>query len=161
LNDRSYGVIDNAAWALALTKDARAYDALVKLTTTSSWKGRIQAAGLSGLGGLGEKRSFDIGFKAATDKTLPANARAAALVIVGATGKGDPRAFPLIFEQFKKAFDTTNVPALISSINAIIKIADPRGQEAFDMLKMKFKNQPGPMQAINQFEAQFKAAIKP
>lgn len=160
-NDRSYAVIDDAATALALTKDVRAYEALTKLTTTPSWKGRIQAAGYQGLAVLGDKRSFDVGFKAATDKTLPANARAAALVIVAATGKGDPRAFPLIFEQFKKAFDATNVQGIISSMNAFIKIADPRGQEAFDMLKVKFKDQPGAIQAITQFESQFKAALKP
>ena len=161
LNDRSYNVIDNASGALALTKDARAYDALVKLTNTPSWHGRIQGAGLEALSDLGDKRAFDLGYKTATDKTLPQHVRSLALAIVGATGKGDPRAYPLIFQQFKNAYDANNVQDLINSIQAIIKIADPRGQEAFDMLKVKFKDQPGPMQAITAYEAQFKAAIKP
>ena len=161
LNDRSYEVVDQSALAIARIKDARAFDALAKLTTTPSWKGRIQSAGLTGLGELGDKRAFDIGFKAATDKTLAANARAAALVIVGATGKGDPRAYPLIFEKFKSSFDTQNIPGIISGIQAIVKLADPRGQEAFDLLKVKFKDNPGAMNFVNGQEAEFKAALKP
>ena len=159
LTDQSYGVIDDAAAALAETKDARAFDALMKLTATPSWKGRIQDAGLNGLATLGDKRSFDVGFKMATDKSLPLNVRTSALAVVGAAGKGDPRAYPLIFDQFKKALASNNQRNIINSIQAIINIADPRGQEAFDMLKVKFKDQPGAMAAIAQFEAQFKAAI--
>jgi HEAT repeat protein len=161
LNDQSYGVIDDAAIALARTKDARAYDALMKLTTTPSWKGRIQNAGLNGLAELGDKRAFDAAYKTATDKNLSMNVRTTALAVIGATGKGDARAYPLIFEQFKKAVEATNVQGIINSMNAFIKIADPRGQEAFDILKTKFKDQPGAMQAITQFESQFKAALKP
>ncbi len=160
LTDRSYGVIDESAVALARTKDVRSYDALIKLAATPSWHGRIQSAGLAGLGELGDKRAFEIGYKAATDKSLSTNIRATALGIVGESGKGDPRAYPLIFEKFKQAFEANNIRGLISSVDAIIKIADPRGQEAFDMLKVKFKDQPGPLAAIAQFEAQFQAAIK-
>lgn len=161
LNDRSYEVVDQSALALGRVKDPRAFDALAKLTTTASWKGRIQSAGLNGLGELGDKRSFEIGLKAATDKTLPANARAAALVIVGATGKGDPRAYPLIYEKFKTSFDSSNIQGIISGIQAIVKLADPRGQEAFDLLKVKFKDNQGAMNFINGQEAEFKSAIKP
>ena len=96
-----------------------------------------------------------------TDKSLPTNIRAAASGVVGATGKGDPRAYPLIFDQFKKALDSGNEGNLISTVQAIVKIADPRGQEVFDMLKAKYKDQPGAMAAIIQFETQFKAALKP
>ena len=161
LNDRSYGVIGTSAIALAKTGDPRAYDSLVKLTTTPSWKGRIQSAGLTALGELGDKRSFDIGYKTATDKTLPPAARAAALVIVGATGKGDPRAYPLIFEKFKAAFDASDQRGIVSGVQAIVKLADPRGQQAFDMLNVKFKDNPGAMQFVKAQEVLFKAAIKP
>ncbi|MEP6789538.1 MAG: HEAT repeat domain-containing protein, partial [Acidobacteriota bacterium] len=160
LNDRSYGVIDAASEALGRTKDARAYDALVKLTQTPSWKGRIQIAGLHGLGELGDKRAFDVGLKAATDKTLPAGARAAALAIVGTTGKGDPRAFPIIFDVFKQALASDNEGSIVRSIGGIIELGDPRGQEAFDMLKAKYKDDADIMRQIAQFEAAFKAAIK-
>jgi aminopeptidase N len=160
LNDRSYSVVDDASAALGGTKDARAFDALVKLTNTPSWKGRIPSAGLTGLSELGDKKAFDVGYKIATDKQQPFNVRLAALTVVGATGKGDPRAYPLIFEKFKAAFNANNIQGIISGIQAIIKIADPRGQEALDMLKVKFKDQPGAASAIAAMDAQFKAAIK-
>ena len=160
LNDRSYGVIDQSAAALAHTKDARAFDSLVRLTNTPSWKGRIVTAGLTGLAALGDKRGFDTGYKIVNDKSLPQNIRAVAGSVIGATGKGDPRAYPLIYDQFKKAYDGNNIQSLIASIQALITIADPRGQEAFDMLKKKYKDNPGAYTAITQYEAQFQAAIK-
>ncbi|CAN5428552.1 M1 family aminopeptidase [soil metagenome] len=160
VDDRSYGVIDAAAEALARTKDARAYDALVKLANTPSWKGRIQAAGLGGLAELGDKRAFDLGYKAAVDKTLPRQVQTTGMSIVAAYGKGDPRAFDLIFGNFKKAYEAGNTGLMINIMGSIIKLADPRGQEAIDMLKTKFKDNPGAMQAIGQFEVQLKAAIK-
>lgn len=159
LSDRSYGVIDEAAAALGRTKDARAFDALVKLTNTPSWKGRIQIAGLNGLAELGDKRAFDVGYKIATDTSLSMNIRTNALAVVGATGKGDSRAYPLISEKFKKAVDATNFNGMVNGLRAIIKIADPRGQEAFDLLKAKFKGQDNIMGFINNFESQFKAAL--
>ena len=159
LNDPSYSVIDQAAHALGLSKDPRAYDALIKLTNTPSWKGRIQIAGLNGLGELGDKRSFEAGYKAATDKSLPSNVRTSALVVVGATGKGDPRAYPLIQEQFKAAEKSGSIQAMINAMFAAIKIADPRGQEIFDSLKIRFKDNPGALGFIGAQEAQFKAAI--
>lgn len=159
LNDQSYEVIDQAAVALGRIKDARALDALTKLTATKSWKGRIMIAGLNGLAELGDKRAFEIGYKIATDPTLSSNIRTNALAIVGATGKGDPRAYSLIFGQFKKAVEATNFQGIINGVNAIIRIADPRGQEAFDLLKTKFKDQPGILRFAASFEARFKAAV--
>jgi aminopeptidase N len=159
LNDQSYGVIDVAAEAVARTKDVRAFDALTKLTTTPSWKGRVAIAGLSGLAALEDKRGFDTAYKIATDKQQAFNVRTAALRVVGAVGKGDPRAYPLIFEKFKTAYAAGNVQALQNSVRAIVRIADPRGQEAFDMLKAKYKDNAGAMQQIAFFEGQFKAAI--
>ena len=160
LNDRSYEVIDQSSLALARMKDPRAFDAIAKLTTMPSWKGRIQIAGLTALGELGDKRAFDAGYKAATDKALPMNVRTAALTVVGSAGKGDPRAFPLIFEKFKAAVETNNFQPIFNGVQAIIKLADPRGQQAFDLLKEHFKGQQGPLNAINAWEAEFKAGLK-
>ena len=77
----------------------------------------------------------------------------------GDGGKGDSRAFPIIFDQFKKAVDANNIQGIINGMQAIVRVADPRGQEAFDMLKQKFKDNPGAMQFIANQETQFKAAI--
>lgn len=160
LKDQSYAVIDQASIALGRTKSPKAYDALVELTKTPSWKGRIQIAGLRALAELNDKRAFDLGYKTATDVNIPNNIRTTALAVVGATGKGDERAFPLIFERFKKALDANDFNGIANTSQAFVKIADPRGQQAFDMLKEKFKNQANIMGFINFLEAQFKAALK-
>jgi hypothetical protein len=159
LSDRSYTVIDQSAAALGRTKDPRAFDALSKLVATPSWHGRIMIAGLNGLAELGDKRAFDIAYKVATDTSLSRNLRTNALAVVGATGKGDSRAYPLIFEQFKQAFDANNIQGIINGINAIVRVADPRGQQAFDMLKEKFKGNQNALNFVAALEAQFKAAI--
>ena len=160
LSDRSYSVIDQASLALGSVKDPRAFDAMAKLTGTHSWKDRIARAGLAGLTELGDKRAFEIGYKMVTDKNLSPLVRSAAAAVVGATGKGDPRAFPLIFESFKKAYDAGNEGGLQNSLEALIHIADPRGQEAFDLLKVKYKDNANAMQAITEYETRFKAALK-
>jgi len=159
LEDRSYEVIGQSAVALGLTKDSKAFDALMKLTSTPSWKGRIQASGFAGLAALGDKRAFEAGYKAATDKTLPRQVQTTALSIVAASGKGDPRAFDPIFDKFKTAFAANNIGVVINIMQSIIKIGDPRGQQAIDMLRTKFKDNPGATQAINRFEADLKASI--
>jgi hypothetical protein len=129
-------------------KDPRAFDAIAKLTGTPSWKGRIQIAGLNGLAELGDKRAFETGYKMATGlRTFAPNIAAAATAVVGASGKGDPRAYDLIFARFKKAFDSGNVGNLTSTLQAIVKIADPRGQGLrLTMLKVKYKDNPGALQ---------------
>jgi hypothetical protein len=74
-------------------------------------------------------------------------------------GKGDPRAYPLIAEKFKAAVEARNFGAIIGGMNAMINLADPRGQESFDLVKEKFKGQQGALTFIAGFEARFKAAI--
>jgi aminopeptidase N len=160
LDDRSYGVIDQAATALGRLKAPDAYDALIKLTRTPSWKGRIQIAGLNGLAELGDTRAFETGYSTATDKAQAFNVWTAALRVVGAAGKGDARAYPLIAEKFKAAVAARNFQAIIGGMQAIISLADPRGQESFDLVKEAFKNQQGALNFIVGFETRFKAAIK-
>ncbi len=158
LNDPSYSVIDNAAAALGATKDAKAYDALVKLTNSDSWHGHLRNAGLSGLAALGDKRAFETAYKFANDPNQLPSVRSKALEVIGETGKGDQRAFPLIFEQFKKSLDANSFQNLFNSVSAIVKLGDPRGQQAFDLLKAKYKDNQQIMGYVAYFEAQFKAA---
>jgi aminopeptidase N len=159
LNDQSYNVIDNASIALALTKDARAYDQLSKLTATASWKDRVKIAGLRSLSTLGDKRALDTGLKFASDVKQSSNVRSTALGIVAASGKGDARAFPLIFESYKKALANNDYQAVFNNLGSLIRLADPRGQEAFDLAKAKFKAQAQLMGYVTMFEAQFKSAL--
>ncbi len=160
LNDRSYYVIDKAAAALAKTKDKRAYDALTKLLPMPSWKSRIRIAAINALAELGDKRSLETAFKYAQDVNQPAAVQTAALKIIGAEGKGDQRTFPLIFEAFKVALDNQDFQGLFDMTAAIVNLADPRGQQAIDMLKEKFKGNPQINGYVNFLEAQFQAALK-
>ncbi|MDQ6786838.1 MAG: HEAT repeat domain-containing protein [Acidobacteriota bacterium] len=155
LNDRSYTVIDKAALALAKTKSPKAFDALVKLADTASWKGRIKIAGLKALAELGDKRAFAVGLKSANDKTEWQTVRTSALAVVGAFGQGDARAYPLIFESFKKAADNNQFQAMFDALGAIIRIGDARGQEAFDMARAKFKNDPNFLGYVDTYEKVF------
>jgi aminopeptidase N len=159
LNDQSYGVIDAASVALAFTKDARAYDQLAKLVNTPSWKNRLTIAGLRGLSVLGDKRAFDTGLKFASDKTKTSNVRSTALGIVAASGKGDQRAFPLIFESYKKALANNEYQSIFNGLTSLIRLADPRGQEAFDLANAKFKSQPQLIGFVTMLETQFKKSI--
>jgi aminopeptidase N len=159
LNERSYGVIDAAAVSLARTGDSRAYDALVKLTANDSWRDRVRLSGLQGLAILGDKRAVDLGFKY-MDKTYPANVRATALNVLAASGKGDARIYPLLLEGFKKSLENNNFQGVFSALQGFVRLADPRGQEAFDMAKDKFKAQANILGFVNQLEAQFKKAIE-
>lgn len=159
LNDQSYTVIDSAAIALARTGDKNAYDALVKLANTDSWKDHIRVAGLQGLATLGDKRALDVGFKYA-DKSNPSNVRTNALGILAASGKGDTRIYPLLLENFKQSLETNAFQGIFGGLQNFVKLADPRGQEAFDLAKDKFKENQNLLGFINQIEAQFKKAIE-
>ncbi len=159
LNDRSYGVIDSAANALAKTGNEKAYDALVKLVNTDLWRDRIRVAGLNGLATLGDKRALELGYKYA-DKSYSPNIRTNALGIVAATGKDDAKAFPLIFGQFKTALENSDFQSIFGGFQNIIKLGDPRGQEAFDLAKEKFKTQGNILGFINQLETQFKKTME-
>jgi aminopeptidase N len=159
LNDRSYGVIDAAAVAIAQTKNEKSYDTLVKLVNTDSWRDRIRVAGLSGLVTLGDKRALELGYKYA-DKSYSSGVRTNALGIVAATGKDDAKAFPLIFGQFKTALENSDFQSIFGGFQSLIKLGDPRGQEAFDLAKEKFKTQGNILGFVNQLEEQFKKAIE-
>ncbi len=160
LKDQSYFVVDQAALALGNTKDDRAFNSLTKLLGEKSWKNKIEISALNGLAALADKRSLEIGIKYAGDKTLPSNSRTAALTVVGATGKGDSRAFPLIFDSFKTALANNSFQGINNSIQAIIKLGDPRGQEAIDLLKEKFKDNQQFLSYIIQLEQQFKKSLE-
>ncbi len=155
LNDKSYGVIESSAMALARSKDARAFDSLLKLVETNSWKDRIRLAGLLGLASLGDKRALDLGFKY-TDKSYPVAVRSNALGVLASNGKGDARVFPLLFDNFKKGLENNNFQVIFDSFQFFIRLADPRGQEAFDLAKEKFKGRENIIGFINQLETQFK-----
>src|SRR5438270_849725 len=107
LNDRSYGVIRAAAVAFGQTRSAAAYDALAKLIDQPSWRDTIRASGLSGLAALGDKRALEPGFKySASGNRTPV--RAAALTLLGNTGKDDPRTLAILTGALNEGFERRN-----------------------------------------------------
>lgn len=155
LNDQGYSVIDASAAALGSTKTPAAFDQIAKLLDQNSWRDRVRIGALNGLAASGDKRAIEIGLKYA-DKSYAPNIRTAALGVLAESGKGDERVFPLVFESFKKSLDSNDFNGIFSGFISFIKLGDPRGQQAFDLAKEKFKNQPQFMGFISQLEGAFK-----
>ncbi len=168
LDDQSFRVINSAAIALGKSKDAKAFDALAKLKDKPSMKSQTLISALLGLKELGDPRGFDIAFKALSDLNLPRwrlpnppvwDYRVVAADTIATLGKSD-KAYPLIFERFKKSMSESDINGIFYNVVLMTTLADPRGQEAFGMLKAKFKDDANVMQAVNQYETQFKDAVK-
>ena len=167
-NDISDRVINTAAAALGKSKSPRAFDALAKLVNKPSWKNQSLMSALNGLKQLGDPRGFDIAFKALSDAKLlrwrlptpPVwDFRIVAAETIVVLGKGDA-AYPLIFGRFKKSMDENDLSGIFNNTLLITKLADPRGQEAFELLKAKFKDDAYIMTTINAYETQFNEALK-
>jgi aminopeptidase N len=159
-SDKSYTVIQSAANALAKTGDKDAYVILRKLAQTDSWQDNLMVAGLNALVILGDKNALDLGYKFGSENNPPSARKNAALGIVAAFGKGDPNAFQLIFGSFKESLESNSFNGIFSGFQSLIKLADPRGQEAFDMAKERFKSNQNILGFIGQLESQFKKAIE-
>jgi len=166
-NDRSDRVIYTAAIALGKTKSPGAFDALVKLKDKPSWKNQSLIAALNGLKELGDPRGFDVAFKALSDLTLlrwrlPTqlwDLRITAAETIVALGKSDA-AYPLAFERFKRSMEENDLNGIFNNALLVVTLADSRGQEVFELLKTKFKEDDNAMKAVNQYETQFKEALK-
>lgn len=168
LDDQSDRVINAAANALGKSKSPKAFAALAKLVNKPSWKNQSLISALSGLKQLGDPRGFDIAFKALSDlhlhrwrlPTPPVwDYRVFAVETIVALGKGEA-AFPLIYQRFKTAMNENDLNGIFNNVLLITKLADPRGQEVFDLLRAKFEDDANAMSAVNQYEAQFKEAVK-
>lgn len=166
LNDESDRVINAAAIALGKSKSPKAFDALAKLVSKPSWKNQSLMSSLVGLKELGDPRGFDIAFRALSDLKLlrwrlptpPVwDLRVFAADTIVALGKGEA-AYQLIFDRCKKSMAENDLEGIFYNVVLISKLADPRGQEVFDLLKAKFKDDADTMNAVNQYETQFKAA---
>jgi aminopeptidase N len=166
LNDSSERVVAVAAIALGKTKSPKAFDVLVNLKDKPSWKNQSLMSALNGLKELGDPRGADIALNAIHDNNSPRwflgngwdypFVAAQTLYSLGKTEE----AYPILLEQFKKSLEEDDINDVFSNVLLITTIADPRSQEVFDVLKEKFKDNANAMIAINQYEQQFKDAIK-
>ena len=150
LSDQSYATTQAAALALGETKNAAAYDALVKLLDTQSWRDQIRASALTGLANLGDKRALELGSRYAAAGNRP-QVRTAAITLLGAIGKDDPRAFQLVSEALSAGASTLNFALSNAAGEALVKLGDPRGVEAIEEA-IKKTNNPQFQGFIRQFQ---------
>jgi aminopeptidase N len=160
LTDESYGVIRAAAEALAQTKSTSAYDSLVKLIDTPSWRENIRVSGLMGLAGIGDKRSLDIALKYSASGNPP-QVRAAAITLLAAVGKDDPRVFPIVSETLLKSVSPFNPALFGASGRALVELGDQRGLEILEQASKKLASPralPQLQQLIDQLKQKPQAA---
>jgi HEAT repeat protein len=156
--DRSYAVIRAAALALGQTKNPTAYDSLVKLIDLPSWRDTIRASGLAGLAALGDKRALELGFKY-QPASNPQAVRNAALTLLGATGKGDPRTFEALSSALKEGFYRRNFGLMNNASEALVALGDERAIGAFQDLAKKATDSPQLASALSSYEAQLRAKV--
>lgn len=139
LGDQSYSVIRAAASAYGATKDKAAFDELAKLVQTESFRNRVRVAGLGGLAALEDPRALDIALRYAA-KGNESPTRGAALGLLGAVGKNDPRSYPLIAEAFTYALEKSDFQLGQPASQALVALADPRGLQLFRDARAKTTN---------------------
>ena len=154
LSDRSYATTRAAALALGATKSEKAYDALRKLTSVTSWRDTVRASGLSGLALLGDARALDLGLAYVTGSN-PNEVRLAALALLGAVGKGDPRVFPIVSEAFTRAVSSGSTRSTDATAKVLVELGDPRALQVFQTARDNAKR-PEFQFLIIQFEQQLR-----
>lgn len=159
LTDESYAVIRAAALALGQSKSPAAYDALVKLLDTPSWRDNIKASALSGLGALGDKRAMEIGLRYAAKGNQP-QVRGAALRLLGSVGKDDPRVFEMIAETLKQALARPDFGLAFASAEALVNLGDPRGLVIFEELAKQTEGVPQIQRLIRTFQDQLRKKVE-
>lgn len=167
VNDTSQRVVASAAAALGKSKSPKAFEILVQLMEKPSMKSQSRIAALNGLRELGDPRGFEMAMKALSDKQLPRwrlatsnwDYRVFAAQLIASLGKSE-EAFPLIFDRFKNSLDENDSDGIFNNLFLINTLAHPKGQEAYDLVKEKFKHNTTIQTAIATFEEQFKKAIK-
>jgi hypothetical protein len=140
---------------------------LVKLKDKPSWKNQSLISTLNGLKALKDPRGVDIALTAFKDLASPRwtlavpiwDYRIAAAETLVALGKADA-AYPFTFDCLKKAIAENDMNDIFNTILLITTLADPRGDEAFALAKTKLKDDANAMAALEQFEGQFKEAVK-
>lgn len=168
LSDKSDRVINTAASALANTKSPRAFSILKKLVDKPSWKNQSLMSALNAMKILKDTGAIEIALNALKDNppkprwTLANNSwdyRVVAAETLVLFGKGN-EGFPIVMERFKKSMEENDVNDIFNNVMLITILGDTRGQEVFDLVKIKFKDDANAMTAVNQYEEQFKATIK-
>jgi aminopeptidase N len=158
LNDRSYAVIRASASALGQTRSTAGYDALVKLIDQPSWRDTIRASGLTGLAALGDRRGLELGVKYAATGN-PNGVRAAALSLLGATGKQDPRVLPILTGVLNEGLERRSFQLISAAGEAMVALGDERALPTLEELAKKAGDSPQLASVISSYQSRLKARL--
>jgi aminopeptidase N len=121
--DQSYGAIAEAARGLGKTNSPKAYEVLLTTAKMNSWQNTIRAGALAGLAALRDARSMEIALQYAAAGNAT-EVRLQAMALLGAIGRGNPKAFELLIAALKE--DSSSLQLRYSIMNAITAIGDAR-----------------------------------
>ena len=115
---------------------------------------------------MGDPRGYDVAYNALSDLNLARwtlavpfwDFRIIAAQTIASLGKSS-EAYPMIFVRFKSSMNDNDLNVIFNNVLLITALADPRGQEVFDMLRMRFSDDANTMTAVEQYESMFKEAI--
>jgi len=158
LNDQSYAVIRAAATGLGQTKSAAAYEALVKLAGTASWRDTMVASALTGLAALGDKRAMELGFKYAVGPNQ-ISVRSSALALLAATAREDGRTFGIVSSALNEAYTRRNFQMMFGAAEALVALGDQRGLAIFQELSRKAAASPQLVGALSSFEMRLREKL--
>lgn len=166
MKEDSHPVIYAAATALGQTKSPRAFDALMALSKIPSWKGENWLSTLVGLKALGDPRGVDVALAMFSDTTSPRwflatpvwDFRIEAAQTLVALGKRE-LAYPILLDRFNRSVVEDDINDIFSNILLLTTLKDPRGQEMFDQLKVKYQGNETAQATLESYESQFKESI--
>jgi len=139
LSDQSYLTVRTAALALGETHNPKAFDALLKLVESDSWRNSLRISALNGLGLLGDKRALDVAMRFASENQ-PMAVRIAALALTASVGKHEARARSLLFNELSKSVTVNNTVLINAVAEALVNLGDPEGLKALSAAREKSGN---------------------
>jgi aminopeptidase N len=139
LSDQSYLTVRTAALALGETHNPKAFDALLKLVESDSWRNTLRISALNGLGLLGDKRALDVAMRFASENQ-PMAVRIAALALTASVGKHEARARSLLFNELSKSVTVNNTVLINAVAEALVNLGDPEGLKALSAAREKSGN---------------------
>jgi hypothetical protein len=109
---------------------------------------------------LQSRRSLDIALKYSASGNSD-QVQAAAITILAAVGKNDPRVFPIIAEALRKSVSPFNAALFGASGRALVELGDQRGVEVFEQASQKLispRARPLLQQLVEQLKQKAQAA---
>jgi aminopeptidase N len=168
LRDRSDRVINAAAIALGRSRSPAALDALAALPPHPSWKNQSLISALAGLRELADPRGAHIASRALADRRSPRwtlttpvwDYRIAAADTL-ATLKQTDASTTLVLQDFDSALADGDVNDIFSNVHLLVALGHPRARTIFAPLKQRFAADANAMQAVQNYETQLEAKLRP